>query len=306
LKNGLVVKSQPGRMTYLLTEPVSGTVVVHNPLPDPQYMDIQLPGGARINADGRLAMLQLTYQPVENRLDIWYGPKESQTGPEMATALIITGLGRRPDTMFNGERLDVFATMNVDGADTFVIPLVNTSLPPDTGVVAANLQRHEPLKAAAFAAAPDAGAKLLYERGEHYMLTEPRAGAYSFWRLWPDPAVIEAQAPGGIRAATDGRIALQKIIIDTANSLVEIDYAPYLQVDREGNPIENRAKALIVFGMDDPPSAVLHGKPYGGAVATVEIDGQKAFVIPLFGDSAAEAADGIEERYRATRAALGL
>lgn len=116
------------------------------------------------------------------------------------------------------------------------------------------------------------------------LLTEPRPGAFSFWMQWPNERRFEAVVPGDVRVTVDGRLALQKLVVDPGRARIDVDNAPYLQTDRRGEPIQDRATAILVFGMAEPPTFILHGTPYDGPVHTVTIDGETAHVAPLFGD----------------------
>lgn len=297
-KGGVVVTHQPGRMAYLLTEPRSGTVFVSNPLPDPQYMEVSLAGGERILADGRLGMLQLAYEPGANGgLDVRYAVKEGQSGPEMATALVLDGFDRVPRVTLNDE----LCAPVVDEAKRIMIPLA-AAMPP--AAVAANLTRHAPLQSAALAATARREAVLRYDQGEHYILTEPRPGVFSFWMQWPNERRFEAEVSGGVRVTVDGRLALQKLVVDAASAHIAIDYAPYLQTDRSGAPIAERATTVVVFGLTRPPTVTLHGTRYAGEPEAVMIDGARAYCIPLFGEPPAEVKQSLAERLASTAAAL--
>jgi hypothetical protein len=151
---------------------------------------------------------------------------------------------------------------------------------------------------AALSALSEVKAEMRYLPGqEHYLLTEPRSGAFAFTRMWPMVSPIEATVPGGVTVATDGNIALQRLTISPRECRIEMDYAPYLQLNREGQPLDGRAKALLVFGMPRAPSALLHGKEYAGKVESVSLSGKAAYIIPLFGDDPAQVKQGIEQRY---------
>ena len=153
---------------------------------------------------------------------------------------------------------------------------------------------------ASLSAVTSVDASMRYESGEHYLLTEPRSGAYAFTRLWPGESAFEARVPGGVTVATDGRIALQRLVVSPRERLVEMDYAPYLQRKKDGQPIDNRAQALLVAGTGAAPKAILHGKEYTGAVESVIIEEREYYIIPLFGDDPAAAKKGVAERYAAT------
>lgn len=301
-KNQAVLTFQPGRMGYLLTEPISGNCVFSNPLPDPQYMVMDLPGGMRIKADGRLGLMRLTANPRAGTIDVDYALKEGQTGPDMADALLVFGAAKMPKATLNGRPCGPLRQVALDRTTAWVLPLSQAN--PTPAQIARKYELAALPQLTALSALSKVDAVMRYESGEHYLLTEPRGGAFAFTRLWPGESVIEATAPGGVTVATDGRIALQRLTVSPRESRIEIDYAPYLQRKKSGGPIDNRATALLVFGMDKAPSANLHGKEYTGKVESVRIDGKQAWIIPLFGDDPDEVKKGIAGRYAKAMSAL--
>ncbi len=300
-KNGAVLRHQPGLMAYLLTEPVSGNYIFSNPLPDPQYLDMAVPGGMKIAADGRLGLAQLLVNPAANMLEVRYAVKAGQVGDDMATALVITGCAAAPKVMINDKAVKPVET-TLNGTPAVVIPLTGAKM---TDAFPARYAASLTVQAAALNTAVTAQAWLRYKLGqEHYQLTEPRTGAYEFWRQWPNPGPVEATVPGNVVVALDGDIALQRLLVSPKERRVEVDYAPYLQRDPNGNPIPNRATALLVFGLDAAPTALLHGTEYAGTVEPVTINGKAAYLIPLFGGDPVKLKEGIEKRYADAMAAL--
>ena len=185
------------------------------------------------------------------------------------------------------------------------VPLVANEKPKNGEEVAKQYAEAIDKLPAALASAVTAAASMRYKVGqEHYILTEPENGTWSFWRQWPGESSYDIAVPDGVRVATDGNVALQRILINPRECRILMDYAPYLQMDRDGNPIKDRAKALLVFGMAKAPAVTLHGRKYEGALESVTIDGKPAFLIPLFGEDPAKVKDGIEKRYADAMAAL--
>ena len=302
-KNGASLQHQPGLMAYLLTEPVSGNYLFSNPLPDPQFLDMTAPGGLHLTADGRLGLAQVLVNPKDNTIDVHYAVKPGQVGEDMATALYVTGGKSAPAVKVNDRTITAKSTL-LNGAPALIIPLT-ADMPKTSDAQLDRYTRNAALQATAMKTLVTAQAKLRYKAGqEHYQLTEPREGAFEFWRLWPGESAIEATIPGGVMVATDGNIALQRLLISAKDSRLEVDYAPYLQVDKDGNPIKDRAKALLIFGLDKAPTALLHGKEYAGTVETVTITGKPAWLIPLYGDDPATAKKGVEARYTAAMGTL--
>lgn len=116
---------------------------------------------------------------------------------------------------------------------------------------------------------------------------------------------VEVILPTGERAGLDGNLALQRIILSPEANHLLIDYALYLQMAKEdGKPIKDRATALLVFGFKAPPTATLNGKEWKSDGATVEINGETAYIIPLFDVKAGDLMAGLKERYAAAMALI--
>ena len=130
-KNGAVLTSEPGRMTYLQAEPHSGTYAASNAFPEATFLTFQMPGGATIQADGRLGMARLTVCPRKQTLSIDYALREDQQArPDMASALLVFGMPRAPAVTLNGTALTgKLAQADVDGKTAWLIPLTATPLP---------------------------------------------------------------------------------------------------------------------------------------------------------------------------------
>ncbi len=119
-------------------------------------------------------------------------------------------------------------------------------------------------------------------------------------RSAPASSVIAARVPGGLRLATDGRVVLLRLEMSKRENRLAIDLPPATQ------PIPTeRARALLIFGADTPPAVLLNGEPWSRALQEIQINGEKAYLVPLFGVSDGDAATGIAERYRQAQALLG-
>jgi hypothetical protein len=124
-KNGATLTCEPGHMAYLQTEPISGTYAGYNPFSDPTAWALTTPEGVTVQANGKLGMAQVFVRPKENKVWISYGLLPNQTGPEMATALVVTGLKAAPEVELNGKPLTgKLAATTVEGKAAYVIPLV--------------------------------------------------------------------------------------------------------------------------------------------------------------------------------------
>ncbi|QJR11702.1 hypothetical protein DSM104443_02784 [Usitatibacter rugosus] len=122
-KNGAVLQTEPGRTAYLWTEPASGVFTAYNPLPDPTPWRLDVPGGVRIEARGKVSLLRVSVQPAERRLWIDSAAKPGQEGAQMAKHLLVTGLSDRPIVMRGGAAFDAFESVIVDGKTAYLIPL---------------------------------------------------------------------------------------------------------------------------------------------------------------------------------------
>lgn len=302
-KGGAVLCHQPGLMAYLLTEPVSGNLLFANPLPDPQYMTMDAPGGIRVRADGRLGLMHLVLNPKEKRMELNYALKPGQEGADMADALYMYGMDKL-QVVRNGRAADVREVVLPDGK-AWRIPLTEKEPVLKANDPVAKYQAATQALAAALSTQVTTAARMRYKSDqEHYILTEPENGTWSFWRQWPGESPYDITVPGDVRLATDGNVALQRILVNAKECRIQIDYAPYLQQDKDGKPIKNRAEALLVFGMAKAPAVILHGKKYEGVVDTVTVDGKPAFLIPLFGNEPAKIKDGLEKRFADAMAVL--
>ncbi len=129
-KNGATLTCEPFHTAFLQTEPITGTYAGHNPLPDPILWSMTLPGGAAIRADGRLSMTRVIAVPRENRLTVDYATKADQTGPDLATCLLVSGWREQPVVVRNGEPVPLpLKQVRVGAESAWVIPL--TATPPD-------------------------------------------------------------------------------------------------------------------------------------------------------------------------------
>ena len=101
-KNGAVLTTEAGRKAYLLADPLSGSVVSYNPLPDPQSWQLTTKEGASFSADGKLALLRVEWRPASHELDIAHTPKPDQRGSDMAKTFFIQGVAQAPKVTLNG------------------------------------------------------------------------------------------------------------------------------------------------------------------------------------------------------------
>ncbi len=124
-KNGASLTTRPGIMTYLQTEPISGTFAAYNPLPDLNTFDLKLPGGERVHADGDIQLLRVVVQPKDGKLWIDHAFDPGKPTPDgAATRLLLSGFTQAPTVMFNGEAYDgTLEAVDVDGGKAYALPL---------------------------------------------------------------------------------------------------------------------------------------------------------------------------------------
>jgi hypothetical protein len=119
-KNGAVLESEPGFRTYLLAEPETGIITAYNPLPDPIFWKLTLPEEGLIEADGRVGLLRVEYNPEAHTLDVQHQHRPGWEGrADHARALILTEFDHPPAIMFNGRPTGLLT----GAGQTYVLPL---------------------------------------------------------------------------------------------------------------------------------------------------------------------------------------
>lgn len=122
-KNGAVLRSEYGRMAYLQTEPISGTVCGWNPLPDPTIWALELPGGASVRSDGRVGLLRVVGHEKENRFEISHARK-SRDVIGAARALLIFGRDEKPEIRLNDKDYSPkLGEVSIGDKKAYVLPL---------------------------------------------------------------------------------------------------------------------------------------------------------------------------------------
>jgi hypothetical protein len=184
----------------------------------------------------------------------------------------------------------------VGGETACIVPLVAPAPAPDAVVeryLASITRRDE-----ALASSGRDVAVLRCEPGHGQCVRSvPRSGTYRFQRTWPSPTAVDARAPGGLRVATDGRVALLRLDLGGAEGRIEIDLPPVEQA-MAGEP----ATALVVFGVVGAPSLIVNGRAYEGPTGETELGGERAVVFPLPGVALESAMAGLDGRYAAAMA----
>ncbi len=127
-KNGAVLVSEAGYHAYLLAEPQSGIVTAYNPLPDPVFWKLALPGGAEVAADGRLGLLRVQADPKAGTLTVDYQLKaEQRARADLASALVLTGFATEPKVTLNGRPLTRLTQRKIGGRQARIVPLTDTA-----------------------------------------------------------------------------------------------------------------------------------------------------------------------------------
>jgi hypothetical protein len=124
-KNGATLTLDPGRTGYLQTEPVSGTYVGYNPLPDLTPWALTVPGGVEVRADGKLGLARIALCPGAGTLTIDQAYKAEQlTEPGIARRLLLFGVKSAPVVILNGKALVTAPErVVVEGRTGYAIPL---------------------------------------------------------------------------------------------------------------------------------------------------------------------------------------
>ena len=303
-KNGARLTLEPEQMGYLVTEPKTGTFLAANPLPDTTWFRCELPGGVTLEADGRIGLGFFALQPATGRLDIDYAPRPGADPATLAHCLVVSGLAKAPLTTLNGTPMKTPArSLTVAGKTVWLVPLAEgTELAKiDEAAIGAARTAAEH----AFHAGAAGVASMIYEKGDHYILTKPSPGAWAFQRQWPSGVALRVVTPEGMAVTADGRLALLQMTVDTARNQVEMNAPAYLyNAENDSAKFDNKATALLITGAATPPAVICNGVRYTGPMPLVTLDGEKAYVVPLYGHTIADVLPGLAARARDTRGLL--
>jgi hypothetical protein len=125
-KLGAVLRGEQGRMKFLQVEPKSGTFVGWNPLPDLATFSLAVPGGMKVQSEGRLGLARVLVNPGQNRVEISQAWGEEQQVSATAPALVLTGFKEPPTVKLNGVETNLTTKM-VSGERAFLVPLISTA-----------------------------------------------------------------------------------------------------------------------------------------------------------------------------------
>lgn len=303
-KNGARLFLEPNQMGYVLTEPKTGVFLGANPLPDLSWFRFETPGGISLEADGRIGLGFFCVQPSAGKIDVEYALHPDLPADGAARCLIIAGMEKQPQVAINGAA-PAKPPVRIRGLApaAWAVPLVPGADPSALDAAAVAAAREEAGKA--FAAGPSNVAVMVYERGEHYLLTRPGVGAWSFQRLWPVGSAFRVETPEGIAVTADGRLAFLQLVVDAHRNRIELAAPRYLnEPTSDSQKFDEKAKALVIFGPKAPPEVVVNGKPAGAEPVPAEVGGRQAFVVPLYDAAAGSVLEGLAERYASAQAKL--
>jgi hypothetical protein len=138
------------------------------------------------------------------------------------------------------------------------------------------------------------GAVLTCEPGVMaYVQTEPITGTYAGFNPLPDPTCWAFSVPGGVTVKADGRLGLARVIVRPAENKVWLDYGT-----KEDQKTADMATALLVSGLKSAPIVERNGTPCAERLATIDLDGQTACVIPLQEGARTPKGKAMAERFR--------
>jgi hypothetical protein len=113
-KAGAVLRGEQGHMKFLQVEPRSGTFVAWNPLPDLTKFSLSLPGGARIEADGRIGLAEVEVIPHENRVVVNHAWRDGQDQDRnAASAFVLFDFSSPQSVVLNGIELTQLTTRRI-------------------------------------------------------------------------------------------------------------------------------------------------------------------------------------------------
>ncbi|WP_139373877.1 hypothetical protein [Enhydrobacter aerosaccus] len=105
-KNGATLTTEPGKKSYLLSDPITGAIVGYNPLPDPQDFALTHRDGLTLRADGKVGLLRVEYRPWTHEIEITHALKPDQSADAFAKTFSVTGLGSAPRVTLNGRPVE--------------------------------------------------------------------------------------------------------------------------------------------------------------------------------------------------------
>ncbi len=133
-KSGATLLTDAKAMAFLQVEPVSGTYMGVNGLPDLSKFVLEAPGGVVVRSEGKVGVFRAAVRPAEDKLWIDSGGID-QTSPA-GRAVIVAGLTANPIVQLDGVTLasNQMIMLSATSGPLFIIPLngrVDSSLSQD-------------------------------------------------------------------------------------------------------------------------------------------------------------------------------
>lgn len=142
------------------------------------------------------------------------------------------------------------------------------------------------------------GDATLLTEPEHmaYLLTDPVSRTCCGLNPFSEPTLWSLQTGQG-RAAVlaDGKLGMARITVRPSENKLWIDYAV---LPEQTGP--EMATCLYLTGFSGRPVVERNGQPFTGTVTEIEVKGEKAYAVPLFGDAVKATPDAILQRVQET------
>lgn len=103
-KNGAILESEFGLMSFLSTAPEMGITTGLNPLPVPSVWSLQAPSGLRLTADGKVGLTQVVINDKTDEITIKheFSPVE-EASDKLAKNFLLFGAKAEPKIVLNGQ-----------------------------------------------------------------------------------------------------------------------------------------------------------------------------------------------------------
>ncbi len=137
-KNGLVIQSQPGIVTYGMSNPAAETLAAYNPLPDPNLWTMSGPQGFAVEPDGRVGIFKVILDRRAKRLVLEHAARPAdEKRLDLARHAFIFGLPTDTTVVVNGREMAKNPpTAQVNGRPAVLVSL--TDAPPNPAIALAH------------------------------------------------------------------------------------------------------------------------------------------------------------------------
>jgi hypothetical protein len=124
-KRGAVLEGDPGHRLFLQHDPVGDVVCAWNPLPDLGAFHLTLPGGMKLEADGKVGLTRVVWHGKERLLEIDSRYKPGQENEQgIARQFLLTGAGECPRIVVNGIPCKKPSKVDLGGREALAIPML--------------------------------------------------------------------------------------------------------------------------------------------------------------------------------------